>query len=107
MTRDRSLDEFLGGEPGDADATDEGEEGDAEPAPAEPADAEPAAESADPDDDAEPATDPDSDPDDAVEPAVSTYEFSPDGAPCAACGAVVEKRWRDDGELVCPDCKVW
>ena len=45
--------------------------------------------------------------DDAVEPAVSTYAFSPDGATCAACGAVVEKRWRDDGDLVCPDCKQW
>lgn len=52
-----------------------------------------------------------------------TYTSSPDGAPCAACGETVEKRWRAgeggvsaDGEsggvddpdaLVCPDCKAW
>jgi len=43
----------------------------------------------------------------AVDPAVSTYAWSPDGADCAACGAVVERRWRDGDELVCSDCKEW
>lgn len=42
-----------------------------------------------------------------VEPAVSTYDFSPEGAPCAACGASVEKRWRAEAGLVCPGCKEW
>lgn len=42
-----------------------------------------------------------------TEPAVSTYDFTPGGAPCAACGESVEKRWRDDAGLVCPDCKTW
>lgn len=36
-----------------------------------------------------------------------TYTWSPDGAACAACGAVVERRWREDGDLVCPACKSW
>lgn len=52
-----------------------------------------------------------------------TYTSSPDGAPCAACGETVEKRWRageggvsadgdggsvdDPDALVCPDCKEW
>lgn len=52
-----------------------------------------------------------------------TYTSSPDGAPCAACGETVEKRWHageggvsadgdgagvdDPDALVCPDCKEW
>lgn len=43
----------------------------------------------------------------AVEPAVSTYDFAPEGAPCAACGVSVERRWRAEAGLVCPDCKEW
>lgn len=43
----------------------------------------------------------------AVDPAVSTCDFAPDGAPCAACGEAVERQWRDDRGLVCPDCKEW
>ena len=89
MSRDRSLDEVLGGEQRDAEPPDD-----------------PDGDGADDDPDGDGADD-DPDGDDAVEPAVSTYAFSPDGATCAACGAVVEKRWRDDGDLVCPDCKQW
>ncbi|MFB6171768.1 MAG: hypothetical protein ABEJ23_04490 [Haloarculaceae archaeon] len=37
----------------------------------------------------------------------STFDWSPDGAPCAACGARVERRWRGDGGLVCESCKTW
>lgn len=53
-----------------------------------------------------------------------TYSSSPEGAPCAACGETVEKRWRageggvspdetgdggvdDPDALICPDCKKW
>jgi hypothetical protein len=39
--------------------------------------------------------------------AVSTTAFAPDGTPCEACGATVRRRWRDDGALVCADCKTW
>lgn len=39
--------------------------------------------------------------------AVSTTAFAPDGAPCESCGASVCRRWRDDGALVCTDCKAW
>lgn len=42
-----------------------------------------------------------------VEPAESTYAWSPDGDACAACGAVVERRWRDSDGLVCETCKTW
>jgi len=44
---------------------------------------------------------------DAVAPATPTATWSPDGAACAACGDVVERRWRDDDELVCAGCKEW
>ncbi|WP_423743237.1 hypothetical protein V5735_09095 (plasmid) [Haladaptatus sp. SPP-AMP-3] len=47
-------------------------------------------------------------PDEAdVEPARATYDWMPDGAACTRCGAAVEKRWRDDGGMVCADCKEW
>jgi hypothetical protein len=53
-------------------------------------------------------TDGDATDDDAPAPAVSTYDWTPSGADCATCGAVVEKRWRNgDGALVCADCKEW
>jgi hypothetical protein len=44
---------------------------------------------------------------DVVEPAVSTYSWSPSGAPCEACGATAERRWRDGEQFVCPACKDW
>lgn len=42
-----------------------------------------------------------------VEPAVTTYAWSPDGAACTDCGEVVERRWGQDGQLVCGACKSW
>jgi hypothetical protein len=44
---------------------------------------------------------------DAVEPAVTTYAWSPEGAACAECGEVVERRWTQDDLLVCGACKCW
>jgi len=44
---------------------------------------------------------------DTVEPAVTTYAWSPEGAACAECGEVVERRWTQDGHLVCGACKSW
>ena len=46
-------------------------------------------------------------PSSGVEPATVTYRWQPDGADCAQCGATAEKRWLDDGQFVCPDCKHW
>ncbi|MGM0399404.1 MAG: DUF7573 domain-containing protein [Halobacteriota archaeon] len=37
----------------------------------------------------------------------TTSEWTPDGEECDACGAVVERRWRQNGALVCPECKNW
>lgn len=42
-----------------------------------------------------------------VRPATSTMDWTPDGAACESCGTAVERRWRDDGRLVCPECKQW
>ncbi|EMA09231.1 hypothetical protein SAMN05443574_102240 [Haloarcula vallismortis] len=44
---------------------------------------------------------------DAVDPAVTTYAWSSEGAACAECGEVVERRWTQDGQLVCGACKAW
>ena len=43
----------------------------------------------------------------AVDDAATTYAWSPAGAPCQACGSTVDRRWRDDGALVCENCKDW
>ncbi|MFB6222456.1 MAG: hypothetical protein ABEH86_02130 [Haloarcula sp.] len=43
----------------------------------------------------------------AVEPAVTTYAWSPEGEICPECGDVVERQWRQDGQLVCSACKAW
>jgi hypothetical protein len=36
-----------------------------------------------------------------------TCEWTPGGAACEACGATVERRWRDGDARVCVDCKEW
>ncbi|WEL16423.1 Uncharacterized protein SVXHr_0238 [Halorhabdus sp. SVX81] len=43
----------------------------------------------------------------SVEPATTTYEFAPGGVECASCGATVDRRWHQHGELVCVACKDW
>jgi hypothetical protein len=55
-------------------------------------------------DDSQPADEPDAD---DSQPALETADWSPDGAECASCGAVVERRWRQGEELVCSTCKGW
>ncbi|PSQ53352.1 hypothetical protein BRD20_04030 [Halobacteriales archaeon SW_8_65_20] len=44
---------------------------------------------------------------DATDDFPATTQFSPDGAPCEACGDAVTRRWHDDGGFVCADCKEW
>ncbi|WP_418285766.1 DUF7573 domain-containing protein [Halorubrum sp. DTA46] len=44
---------------------------------------------------------------DGVEPAVSTATWTTGGADCDRCGDRVERLWRDDGAVVCIDCKDW
>lgn len=85
MTRDTSLDEFVGAG-GSAESDDAGGEATAT--------------------DGDAAAD-DATAEDAVEPAVVTYDVSPDGAECAACGETVTRRWRDDPGMVCGECKEW
>lgn len=41
------------------------------------------------------------------QPATTTYAWDGDGAACAECGEVVERRWEQAGALVCVACKAW
>ncbi|WP_123620263.1 hypothetical protein [Halorubrum sp. CSM-61] len=43
----------------------------------------------------------------ADDPAPATATWTAGGADCERCGDSVERRWLDDGERVCPDCKSW
>ena len=49
----------------------------------------------------------DADPSLQVRPAESTMAWTPGGAACAECERSVERRWRDEGRLVCIGCKRW
>jgi hypothetical protein len=43
----------------------------------------------------------------AGETALGTYRYSPAGTACVECEATVERAWRAEAGLVCPDCKPW
>ena len=88
MSEDRSLDEFAGGSDAESDAGDDGIGG-GEPDECEESDGGKANAVDDP------------------EPATTTSAWTGEGAACDACGTVTERRWQDDGELVCADCKSW
>jgi len=38
---------------------------------------------------------------------ITTYEWTSDGTACESCGETVNRRWRDDEQFVCADCKSW
>lgn len=90
MGEDASLDQFIGGE---SDERSEESTGDG-------ATEQPAAGSG-PDEAAGQATEPE--PDEAA----TTYAWSDNGTTCERCGETVERRWQQDGRLVCPGCKDW
>lgn len=46
-------------------------------------------------------------PDEADGGATTTFAWSAAADPCEACGAAVERRWRDGSRLVCDACKDW
>ena len=112
--RDTSLDDFVGGdgaseEDGPADPNAPGGAGGAEPASGDAGAAGRATDDADAD--ADRNTDPEADADGGdegtPESAAPTFDWTPDGATCAACGERVERRWTDNGRLVCAACKGW
>lgn len=39
--------------------------------------------------------------------ATTTYAWDGEGSTCGSCGEVVERRWQQDGALVCSVCKDW
>ena len=99
MARDRSLDEFLGGEqPPENDGSEAMESGD----------------SGEDEGDVDTGDEGDVDTGDesgveSVGPAAVevTMAVTREGADCAACGATVERRWQGESGLVCGDCKEW
>ncbi|MDS0294020.1 DUF7573 domain-containing protein [Halogeometricum luteum] len=109
MTRDRSLDDFVGGGEGEeSDGSDPTEGDDSK------ADSADRADGAGGDAGDDSGTTPDSaatesaaPTTDAVDPAVGTYRWDPDGVACAACGETVHRLWLDDGGQVCEECKEW
>ena len=92
MGEDASLDDFLGGE-----RSEESESADAE-GPAADADDAASAAGTEPAAEAETAD---------IPPAKTTYAWDGEGAACEACGETVERRWQQDGGLVCIECKEW
>jgi len=97
MGEDASLDDFLGGESSGQSEAEPADETD-------PTDAgEPTAAV-----ESETGTADDAEPDaDDIEPAATTYAWSDEGTTCDGCGETVERRWQQDGALVCIECKDW
>lgn len=44
---------------------------------------------------------------DDADPVTPTSTWTADGADCERCGERADRRWTDDGSLVCVDCKTW
>jgi len=44
---------------------------------------------------------------DAPTPATATATWTAGGADCERCGDRAERRWLDEGDRVCLDCKPW
>ena len=118
MDRDRSLDEFVGGQSdGSADSDDsaDGDDGPADPDVGRDADSDPVDSDADDDSDlADRAPDTDGSEaavsggdEDDVEPAAVTYRWDPDGVPCSECGSTADRLWSGESGQVCAACKEW
>lgn len=113
MSRDRSLEDFLGGDDADGErsadpaegATEETSDAGPEGTAGERTDADPGNTDGESDPNSEDATDGDDDPN--LGGATPTHGWSPDGAVCDRCGTEVGQRWADDGAMVCADCKEW
>lgn len=121
---DRSLDEFIGGgesEQPEAEEADDGhqmtdsreEDEDSENGPEsdqdanDPADSDPDNEVAEPPNGDEDEPSNDAIPAESVEPATVTAGWEASGTCCEACGSTVERTWRQEGSVVCGDCKDW
>ena len=92
MSEDRSLDEFVAST--DDDAADDGAVGSVDD---------------DPDDGTTVRSTGGEGNGTAIDPRTtpSTSSWASEAADCGRCGDAVTRRWRDDGALVCADCKRW
>ncbi|GGJ08489.1 hypothetical protein GCM10008995_17910 [Halobellus salinus] len=124
MDRDRSLDEFVGGQShGSADSVADDDDGSADSVAD---DDDGSADSVADDDDgsADSVADDDGDsadraPDtggpgaaaaggaDSTDPAAVTYRWDPDGVRCAECGSAADQLWSGASGQVCAACKEW
>ncbi|MDS0280583.1 DUF7573 domain-containing protein [Haloarcula onubensis] len=91
MSEEASLDDFLGGESGEDAEAQQADAEAGEAAHTESGETDPAAAAET----------------DGVEPATTTYAWDGAGAECGACGETVQRRWQQEGELVCVECKDW
>ena len=114
--RETSLDDFISedgaseeGEPAEPDVP--GGAGGAKPTSGDAEGAGTAADDADADTDrdagADESANADGGDDGTPESTSPTFDWTPGGAACAACGERIERRWTDDGRLVCAACKEW
>lgn len=106
----RSLDDFVGGSEAESSDSETDIAEDAAPEPDAAADATESDAAAAETDAEETAAEADdgTEPTLTVEEATPTYDFSPDGSTCEACGETVQTRWHDaDRGMVCADCKRW
>jgi len=109
--RETSLDEFVGGddanteEPADPEPTDGGTAVDADRDADDATDAETRTTAATAGDSGTESDPPNGNAPPA--PTAPTFAWVPDGVACARCGEAAARRWRDDGDLVCPSCKTW
>jgi hypothetical protein len=87
MAEDASLNDFLS----DGDAETDGSASDGETLP----------------EDDTTAAEPESAATEGTTRATTTYAWDGDGAACASCGEVVERRWQQNGALICSACKDW
>ncbi|WP_164974622.1 DUF7573 domain-containing protein [Halegenticoccus tardaugens] len=99
MSKDRSLDEFLGGAAESKSA--------AEPDSTADPDAESTRSDADVSASSATAARAAADGTAGVDAAEPTFRWSPSGATCDACGGSAARRWLDGGRYVCRDCKEW
>jgi hypothetical protein len=99
MTKDRSLDDFLGSDDAEK-ASEKAESSEREQDEKTPSDDEPAAVTSE----QSVSTN-----ETSVTPAIATFQWSPSGAACASCGETVQRRWYDKeaATFVCVDCKNW
>ena len=108
VSREASLDEFVGGSDSGSEASEVGEEesADGDEREVESEGSEVDGEEAEVEDEGVEGNQEDVELAD-VSAASATYVWTPASDACARCGSEVGRLWRCEGELVCGECKEW